>query len=90
MKKEKPKLNTDEKIDLLLEYQKKTKRYNLIRMIFSILVFLIVVILPVIGIVWLGDYIKETLGLNPNDFKNSLENFQQNLEKVDQMGASLF
>ncbi len=77
MKKGEKNLSTEEKIDLLLDYQKKIKRYNLIRMIFSILVFVIVVVLPVIGIVWLGDYFRETLGLDPAKFKESLDNFQQ-------------
>ncbi len=87
-KKQEKKLSTDEKIDLLLDYQKKIKRYNLIRMIFSILVFLIVVVLPVIGFVWLSDYFKEELGLDPNEFRESLEQFQENMNKVDDLSSS--
>ena len=77
MKKDEKILSTEEKIDLLLEYQKKIKRYNLIRMIFSILVFVIVVVLPVVGFVWLGDYFKETLGLDPDAFKESIESLNK-------------
>jgi len=50
-------------------------------MIFSILVFVIVVVLPVVGFVWLGDYLKETLGLDPDAFKESLES----LNKLNQL-----
>ena len=83
---EEKKLTLDEKIDLLLLYEKKQKTYNLVRMIFSILIFFIVVVLPVIGIIWIGDYLKETMGLDPEKFKESLQKIET---LTEQLPASL-
>ncbi len=79
-------LTLEEKVDLLLKYEKKQRTYNLVRMIFSILIFFFVVILPVIGIIWIGDYLKDSLGLDPARFKESLEKIQT---LTEQLPASL-
>lgn len=77
---EEKKLTLEEKVDLLLAYQKKSQKFALVRMIFSILLFFIVVILPVIGVIWIGDYIKDSLHLNPDQFEQNLEGLKELLE----------
>lgn len=57
-------MTLEEKIDELLKYQRRLHHMAIVRAIFSFLIFLVIVVLPIWGFYYLVDYLGETLGLS--------------------------
>ncbi|MBN1258387.1 hypothetical protein JXA05_01380 [Candidatus Peregrinibacteria bacterium] len=53
-------LTTNEKIDLILKYQKSARRWAVFHGIISFIFFLVFIVLPVVGTFYLFDYIKSS------------------------------
>jgi len=60
-------LSMEEKMDLLLKNQQRIKHFAWARLILSFLIFFAIVILPIIGILWIGDYIRDVIGLSAQE-----------------------
>lgn len=69
-------LTLEEKVDQILEYQKKAARYAGVRIVMNIILFVLVVVLPILGAFWLGDYLTNELGFDTSIFKKSLQELQ--------------
>ena len=69
MKKE---LTLDEKLDKILHQQKKIRNLQIFRMVFGFVVFLLVVVAPIYGLIWFGNYFTNDLGLDPQLFLDSV------------------
>lgn len=65
-------LSLDEKVDLLLKNQQKLKHFAWARLALSFLIFFAVVILPIIGIYWIGGYITDVIGLTGEEIGETL------------------
>ncbi|PIZ72822.1 hypothetical protein COY07_02875 [Candidatus Peregrinibacteria bacterium CG_4_10_14_0_2_um_filter_43_11] len=73
----KPELTSEEKLDQILKYQKRTYRWAVFRGVVSLLFFLIFIILPIIGGLYLADYLKNDMDWSKiNEMKAQFENFQ--------------
>lgn len=82
MNEEKP-LTLEEKVDLILAYQKRATRYAAVRIVTNIILFILVVVLPILGALWIGDYLTNQLGFDSNMFKQSL----QDLKSLTELGS---
>ena len=76
MKKQIEEMTLDEKIDKILKYQKRLHHMAVVRAIFSFLTFFVIVVLPIIGILYLGEYITNTLGLSMEEIGETLKRVQ--------------
>ena len=76
-------LTLEEKVDLILEYQKKAARYAAVRVVMSVIIFTLVVVLPIFAAVWIGDYLTNQLGFDTGMFKQSL----QDLRSLTELGS---
>ena len=56
-------LSTEEKLDLILKYQKSTRRWTMVRAIISFLFFIAFVVLPIISLFYLSDFIKQNVDI---------------------------
>jgi predicted nucleic acid-binding Zn ribbon protein len=65
-------MTTDEKIDELLKYQRKLHRMAIIKTILSSLTFILLVVLPIAGTIYLGNYILNSLGLSLQEIGDTL------------------
>ena len=50
----------EEKLDLILKYQKSARRWAIFRGLISFIFFLVFIVLPIIGTIYLVDYIKSS------------------------------
>jgi len=66
-------MTLEEKVDELLKYQKRIHHIAIIRAVFSILIFLILVVLPILGFYYMADYLRETIGLSLTDVGETLK-----------------
>ncbi|MBU0578302.1 hypothetical protein KJ742_03845 [Patescibacteria group bacterium] len=54
-------LSTDEKLDLIIKYQKSAAHWAMARTIISILIIFIFIVLPIIGTFYLFDKLKNSV-----------------------------
>ncbi|MFH1012287.1 MAG: hypothetical protein V1760_00925 [Candidatus Peregrinibacteria bacterium] len=78
----KPVLSTEEKLDLILKYTKGARRWAVLRGVISLLVFIIFVVLPLIGGIYLYQYVK-------NIDLDKLQNIQAQFEEFKNLGEAL-
>ncbi len=69
----KPPLTTEEKLDKILDYQRKMHFWAVVKALTNVTLFLLFIVLPIIGIVYFFDWAKESLGLNLDQFKQTME-----------------
>ena len=68
-----PPLTLEEKVDKILEYQKKVHFWTVVKALTNVTLFLLFIVLPIIGIVYFFDFARDSLGLNLDQFKQALE-----------------
>lgn len=78
----------NEKIEEILKYQKHTRRVAIVRFIFSLIFFIIFVVLPILGSVYLFQYINEKIDVDAAkqqffEFQESIENLNQKSKQLD-------
>lgn len=73
-------MTSDEKLDLLLKYAKSARRWAMARSVVSMLFFIIFVVLPIIGSVYLFRYFQ-------NIDWSALQNVQGQFEAFKNFGA---
>lgn len=66
-------MTLEEKVDAILKYQKRLHHMAILKVIFSALTFIILVVLPVIGIYYLSDYIANSVGLSMQEIGETLQ-----------------
>lgn len=57
-------MTLEEKIDEILKYQRRLHHMMIARAIFSFLIFLVIVVLPIWGFYYLANYLGDTMGLS--------------------------
>lgn len=57
----KPEPSSEEKLDLILDYMKSAKRWRVVSVFFSLIFFLVFIVLPAIGIFYLNNFIRENI-----------------------------
>lgn len=77
-------MTLEEKIDELLKFQRRQRIYGIIRVIFNVLIFVVVVVLPIWGFYWIVDYLQNSAGINLSDISETLGN----VKKVSDMGSN--
>ena len=65
-------MTLDEKVDELLKYQRRTHHIAIIRAIFSFLIFLIIVVLPIWGFYYMANYLTDVTGLSLSEVGETL------------------
>ncbi|MFH0820510.1 MAG: hypothetical protein V1908_01925 [Candidatus Peregrinibacteria bacterium] len=70
----KPNLTSEEKLDYIYRYAKRAYHWSIFRGIISFLLFMIFVVLPIIGSVYLYKYLKN---FDMSAFKNIQSQFQE-------------
>ena len=66
-------MTLEEKVDELLKYQKRIHHIAVTRTVFSILTFVILVILPIFGFFYLADYLGNAVGLSLTEVGDTLK-----------------
>ena len=77
-------MTLEEKIDELLKYQRRQRIYGIIRTVFNVLLFVVIVVLPIWGVYWMLDYLKNTAGIDLSQIGTTLKN----VKTVTDAGAS--
>jgi len=67
-------MTLEEKIDELLKFQRRQRIYGIIRIVFNVLLFLVIVVLPIWGVYWTLDYLKNNAGIDISQIGNTLKN----------------
>jgi hypothetical protein len=68
------KLSSDEKLDLILKYQKSQRFWSIVRAIVSLSVFIVFIVIP---IVWTVMFVKEHLaGVDFTQISQAMENLK--------------
>lgn len=70
----------EEKIDLILDYQRSIRRMAIARAVISVILFFVFVVLPIIGGFYLARYIQENVDLGK--ITSQYQNFQQGMEDI--------
>jgi len=66
-------MTLDEKVDAILKYQRRLHHMAIIRAIFSFLIFLIIVVLPIWGFYYLANYLGDAVGLSLTEVGDTLQ-----------------
>ena len=66
-------MNLEEKVDELLKYQRKIHHMAIAKTIFSFLTFFVIVVLPILGVIYLGNYIADSVGLSLQEIGETLK-----------------
>ncbi len=66
-------MTLEEKVDELLVYQRKIHHMAILKTVFSGLTFLILVVLPVVGVYYLANHLTETIGLSLTEIGDTLK-----------------
>jgi hypothetical protein len=77
-------MTLEEKIDELLKFQRRQRIYGIIRVVFNVLLFIIIVVLPIWGVYWTLDYLKNTAGIDFTHIGDTLKN----VKTVTDVGAN--
>jgi hypothetical protein len=77
------KLSTDEKLDLILKYQKSQRFWAIVKALFSLSMFIIFIVIP---IVWAVMFVREHLaGVDLSQINQILENLKSvDMELINQ------
>ena len=75
-KKEEVKLTLEEKVDLLLKYQKQARFWAAIRGIMSFLVFMIFIVLPIVATVYIWDDIMAYMQGAIDQYQHAMDGLQ--------------
>jgi len=67
-------MTLEEKVDELLKYQRRIHHIAITRAVFSILTFVILVVLPILGFFYLADYLSNAVGLSLTEVGDTLRN----------------
>lgn len=60
-------------MDELLKYQRRIHHIAIIRAVFSILTFVVLVVLPILGFFYLADYLSNAVGLSLAEVGDTLK-----------------
>lgn len=74
MRKSIEEMTLEEKVTELLEYQRKQRVYAIIRTIFNILIFFVLVVLPIWGFYRLVDYMQNSVGISLSEVGETIKN----------------
>ena len=66
-------MTLEEKVDELLKYQRRIHHIAIIRAVFSVLIFLVIVVLPILGFYYLADYLSDAVGLSLTEVGETLK-----------------
>jgi len=66
-------LTLEEKVDRILKYQKRIHHLAIVKVVFGFLTFFVIVILPIIGVLYVGDYIANSVGLSMQEIGDTLK-----------------
>lgn len=66
-------MTLDQKVDELLKYQRRIHHIAITRAVFSILTFVIIVVLPILGFFFLADYLGDAVGLSLTEIGDTLK-----------------
>lgn len=66
-------MTLEEKIDEILVYQRKAHRMAVLHSVFTFLTFFVLIILPIIGAIYIGDYIASSIGLSMQEIGTTLK-----------------
>jgi hypothetical protein len=66
-------MTLEEKVDELLKYQRRLHHMAVLKTVFSVLTFVILVILPLIGIYYMTDYLASSMGLSLSEIGETLQ-----------------
>lgn len=66
-------MTLEEKVDEILKYQRRLHHMAIVRAIFSFLIFLIIVVLPIWGFYYLANYMTDAVGLNLAEIGDTLK-----------------
>lgn len=83
-------MTLEEKVDAILKYQKSLHRMAIIRGVFGLLIFFILVILPIWGVYYLMDYLRNTMGFSFTDIGETLNRVKNLTEISDIEGLKNF
>ncbi|QQR83119.1 hypothetical protein IPJ72_04895 [Candidatus Peregrinibacteria bacterium] len=89
MAKELSEMTTDEKLDLLIKYQRSARHWAAFRGIMSFLVFFIFIVLPLIASFYLVDYIRQNVDLDAMkvQYQEALSGFGSLKENSDRLNG---
>lgn len=77
----------NEKVDQILKYQKHVRRVAIARFIFSFIFFMVFVVLPIMGSVYLFKYINEKIDVN--QAKDQFFEFQDSINSLNEKSKQL-
>lgn len=77
----------EEKLDLVLKYQKSVRRIAIFRGIISFIFFVVFIILPIIGSVYFVKYINQKVDFTK--ISSQYKDFYQTIDSVKKSGASI-
>ncbi len=63
----------EDKVNEILKYQRMFYKMTIMRIIFSIFLFIVLVILPLVGLYYTIDYLNNSLGAKLNNANHTLE-----------------
>ena len=66
-------MTLDEKVDEILKYQRRIHHIAVMRVVFSILIFFVIVILPILGFYYLANYLGDAVGLSLTEIGETLK-----------------
>lgn len=84
----------EEKIDLILKYQKQTRRLAIAKVVFELIFVFIFIILPILGGIYLFRYIDNSFNLTEVrsqfiEFQDNISNLSEKSEKLDDITNGL-
>ena len=84
----------DEKLDQILKYTKKAHRAAVFRAVISFIIFMVFIVLPIAGGIYLADWIKENVDFTEikeqyNEINNKYLKLNQGLDSLQEVGGLL-
>ncbi|MFH0837825.1 MAG: hypothetical protein V1880_00990 [Patescibacteria group bacterium] len=76
MRKKTEDMTLEEKVDAILKYQKSLHRMAIIRSVFGFLIFFVLVVLPIYGVFYLMDYLRNTMGFSFTEIGETLNHIK--------------
>ena len=73
----------EEKLDLILKYQKSARRWAIFRGLISFIFFLVFIVLPIIGTIYLVDYIKSSA--EPGKYNQYIEQIKAGKDQLNKL-----
>ena len=76
----KKEMTLEEKVDKLLAFQMHEQRMSRIKLAFNVLTFVVVVVFPILGLLYITHWVKETIGLSIEEVAETFKKLKDLLD----------